>query len=56
MVGILQSEFSGGSETVKANGKPDSQRGKALPKCPTGIAGFDEITLGGAAAVAARNP
>lgn len=32
---------------MKVNGKPDSQRGKSLPKCPTGIAGFDEITLGG---------
>ena len=32
---------------VKVKGKSDWLRERSLPKCPTGITGFDEITLGG---------
>src|SRR5579863_67409 len=32
---------------MKLKANPNSQRERTLPKCPTGIAGFDEITLGG---------
>jgi len=32
---------------MKSKGNSVSPRERTLPKCPTGIAGFDEITLGG---------
>ena len=32
---------------MKAKANLNLQRERSLPKCPTGIAGFDEITLGG---------
>ena len=32
---------------MKSKGNSVSPRERSLPKCPTGIAGFDEITLGG---------
>src|SRR6202048_1490652 len=32
---------------MKSKGNSASPRERSLPKCPTGIAGFDEISLGG---------
>src|SRR5438874_8130069 len=32
---------------IKVKANSGLQRERTLPKCPTGIAGFDEITLGG---------
>ena len=32
---------------MRVTGDSNSQRQRSLPKCPTGIAGFDEITFGG---------
>src|SRR5258706_12359684 len=32
---------------MKSKGNLESRRERSLPKCPTGIAGFDEIAVGG---------
>ena len=45
---ILQAQFnSAKGKWVKVKANLNLQRERSLPKCPTGIAGFDEITLGG---------
>jgi len=44
---ILQAQLDPAKRKMKLKANLNLQRDHSLPKCPTGIAGFDEITLGG---------